>query len=84
MHGLEDSGLPEWKTTLLVTLTLVVIAAAHVHSARQAWSEMRARELPTRWRMALSYLARHEWHYAKRIPMLIAFVLVAIVVVVNL
>lgn len=84
MDGLADSGLPEWKVTLLVTLTLVVIAASHVHSARRAWSEMRAKDLPTRWRKTLSYLARHELHYAKQIPILVAFVVVAVIVVSNL
>jgi hypothetical protein len=84
MHGLQESGLPEWKQTVLVTITLIVIAAAHVHSARQAWSEMRQRELPTRWRRALSYVARHELHYAKRVPLLIFFVVVAVIVIVTL
>ena len=84
MEGLTNTGLPEWKVPLLVTLTLVVIAAAHVHSARQAWSEMRARGLPSRRRRAFSYVARHELHYPKRIPMLVAFVLVSAAVVANL
>ena len=84
MQGLTDTGLPDWKITLLVTMTLVVLAAAHAHSARQAWSEMRAKDLPTRWRKALSYMVRHEFHYAKRVPLLIAFVLVAAIVVVYL
>ena len=84
MEGLTNTGLPEWKVLLLATLTLVVIAAARVHSARQAWSEMRWRALPSRWRRAFSYVARHELHYAKRIPMLLAFVLVSVLVVGNL
>lgn len=84
MKPLADTGLAEWKVALLVFLTLIAIAAAHVHSAHQAWTEMRARALPSWWRRIFSYLARHELHYARRMPMNVAFVLVSVVVVANL
>jgi hypothetical protein len=84
MDAIAAAGIAPWKITLLVSLTLVVIGSAHVHSAREAWSEMRAKSLPTRWRQVLSFLARHEKNYARRMPMMIAFVLAALVVVVRL
>jgi hypothetical protein len=85
MHDLSvAAGLPDWKLTLLVTMTLMVVAAAHVHSARAAWREMRQKQLPTIGRQVLSYLVRHEKHYVKHVPMMIMFVLAAVVVVVEL
>ena len=84
MNPFAAAGLPEWKTILLVSMTLIVIAASHVHSARAAWAEMRSKHLPSRWRQVISFVARHEYHYGKRVPLMIVFVIVSVAVVVQL
>lgn len=84
MHGFETAGLPEWKVSLLVAMTLVVVASAHWHSFRAARREVKASELPTRWRRILSYLARHELHYVKQVPLMIFFVTSSAVVIADL
>lgn len=84
MDALVNSGMPMWKTMLLVAMTLTVVIASHFHSAREAWTGMRAREIPSSWRRVLSYLGRHEVAYAKRVPMMIAFVIVSSAVVYTL
>ncbi len=84
MDALVNSGLPLWKIYLLVGMTLTVIAASHFHSAREAWTGMQARELVSRWRQVLSYLGRHEVAYAKRVPMMILFVITSTAVIYTL
>jgi hypothetical protein len=81
MHGFESAGLPEWKVTLLIGMTLVVVASAHWHSFRAARRDLTAKDLPTRWRRILSYLASHELHYLKQVPLMIFFVGSSVVVV---
>jgi hypothetical protein len=84
MNTFYGPALPEWKIALLMSMTLVVIASAHWHSFREAWAEMQARNLPTRWRQVLSYVARHELHYAKQVPLMVLFVLSSVVVFAHL
>ena len=84
MPAILAAGLPQWKVVLLFAMTLVVVASAHVHSFRSAWPEMRARNLPSAWRRALSYIVRHEVHYARQVPLMILFVASSVVVVAAL
>lgn len=84
MDALVNSGMPMWKVALLISMTVTVVLASHFHSAREAWAGMQAREIPTRWRRVLSYLGRHEVAYAKRVPMMVAFVIVSSAVVYTL
>jgi hypothetical protein len=84
MLGLDTAGLPEWKVSLLLAMTLVVVASAHWHSFRAARREVRARDLPTGLRRILSYVARHELHYVKQVPLMIYFVASSVVVVAEL
>jgi hypothetical protein len=84
MDALVDSGLPMWKVATLVAMTLLVVGASHVHSAREAWAGMTAKGIDSRWRQVLSYLGRHEVAYAKRVPLLIFFVISATAVVYTL
>jgi hypothetical protein len=80
----DASGLPEWTLILLTAMTVTVVTSAHWHSAAAAWAEVRARQFPSRWRRVLSYVLRHQFHYARRVPMLIVFVLASVVAVVCL
>jgi hypothetical protein len=84
MNGLKPTELLQWKVTLLVAMTLVVVVSAHWHSFRAASEEVRAKRLPTRWRQVLSYVVRHELHYAKQVPLLILFVVSSVLVVAGL
>lgn len=84
MSGLDPAELPRWKIALLVAMTMVVVASAHWHSFRAASDEVRAKRLPTRWRQVLSYVLRHELHYAKQVPLMVLFVVSSVVVVAGL
>ncbi len=84
MDALAQYGLPTWKVAALFAMTFTVVAASHVHSAREAWAGMQATGIEARWRKVLSYLKRHEIAYAKRVPMLLAFVIVSTIVVTSL
>lgn len=84
MDSFETAQLPEWKIALLIATTTIVVASAHWHSFRAAKREVRAKNLPTRWRQVLSYVARHELHYAKQVPLMILFIVSSVVVVAGL
>jgi hypothetical protein len=84
MHELSSTVLPQWKVTLLVAMTLVVVGAAHYHSGCAALREMRDLQTAVRWRRVVSYLARHHLHYARRVPLMIFFVASSVVIVATL
>lgn len=84
MHGFDTAGLPEWKVSLLLAMTLVVVMSAHWHSYCAARREVKARDLPTRLGRILSYVARHEIHYVKQVPLMMFFVAASVVVVARL
>jgi hypothetical protein len=84
MTALAASGMAEWKLILLIAMTFIAIGAAHVHSARRAFADVRGRPDRPRWRTALAYLGRHEVYYAKQIPLLIFFVLCSVAVVASI
>lgn len=84
MDHLAQYGLPTWKVATLFAMTFIVVASSHVHSAREAWAGMQDAALPSTWRKVLSYLKRHELAYAKKVPMMLAFVIVSTIVVTSL
>jgi hypothetical protein len=81
---IDATELPEWKLILLTAMTVTIVLSAHWHSSVAARAEVRARYFPSRWRRFLSYVLRHQFHYARQVPLLILFVIASVVVVVWL
>lgn len=79
---LTAAGLTPPQVWALYGLTIFAIAVAHVHSFREALAHMRRGTL--RW-PSLKFMGalavQHELRYAKRVPMLLLFVLTLTAVV---
>ena len=82
MHALTVFGISELQAATLLFFTLSSIAVAQVHSFRTAYAAVReSRASMKNWRALGALFLRHEREYLTRVPMLILFILSAVVIV---